>query len=47
MRRSHHALKSSYAIICPKCAEPVLPHRMCTSCGTYRGKELKAEKAAA
>ncbi|MCX6113832.1 MAG: 50S ribosomal protein L32 [Proteobacteria bacterium] len=47
MRRSHHALTRTYANICPKCAEPVLPHRACGGCGTYRGKVVSAEKTAA
>lgn len=27
-------------ILCPKCKEPVMPHRACTSCGTYKGREV-------
>lgn len=46
MRRSHHALERSYSIVCPKCAEPVLPHRACGSCGSYRGKEIVSAKGA-
>lgn len=37
---------------CPKCQSPVLPHRVCLKCGTYRDKEmvnvaprLKSEKS--
>jgi large subunit ribosomal protein L32 len=31
-------------ILCPKCKEPVLPHRACAACGTYKGREvLKVE----
>ncbi|HXX29515.1 MAG TPA: 50S ribosomal protein L32 [Myxococcaceae bacterium] len=31
-------------IACPKCKEPVLPHRACPACGFYRGREVvKAE----
>jgi large subunit ribosomal protein L32 len=29
-------------IACPKCKEPVLPHRVCKSCGTYKGREVVA-----
>ncbi|MFO0417069.1 MAG: 50S ribosomal protein L32 [Pseudomonadota bacterium] len=47
MRRSHHALSRTYANVCPSCAEPVLPHRACTSCGTYRGKDVVAVKSVA
>lgn len=31
-------------ILCPKCKEPVLPHRACAACGHYKGREvLKVE----
>ena len=39
-RRSHHALKKQEVSVCPKCGEPVLPHRLCQNCGTYAGKEI-------
>ena len=25
---------------CKKCGEPVLPHRICSFCGFYNGKEM-------
>ncbi|OGW75949.1 MAG: 50S ribosomal protein L32, partial [Nitrospirae bacterium RIFCSPHIGHO2_02_FULL_40_19] len=25
---------------CPKCQEPILSHRTCPSCGSYRGKKI-------
>lgn len=25
---------------CPKCGEPVLPHRACANCGEYKGKKV-------
>jgi large subunit ribosomal protein L32 len=46
MRRSHHALERTYAIVCPKCGEAVLRHRACTACGTYRGKQVIADPVA-
>lgn len=53
-RRSHHALKVARFITCPKCSEKHLMHRVCTNCGSYRGrvvidtlkKTLKAAKKA-
>jgi large subunit ribosomal protein L32 len=27
---------------CPKCKEPVLPHRACAACGHYKGREVVA-----
>ena len=30
---------------CPKCGEPVLPHRACKACGFYKGREVIAVKA--
>lgn len=27
---------------CPKCREPVLPHRACAACGHYAGREVMA-----
>ena len=39
-RRSHDALPRSFAVVCTNCGEPVLRHRVCTSCGQYRGRQL-------
>ncbi|OAG27802.1 50S ribosomal protein L32 [Thermodesulfatator autotrophicus] len=38
MRRAHKSLKAPAVSVCPKCKSPKLPHRICPSCGTYRGK---------
>ncbi len=38
MRRAHDALKPSFAVYCPNCGELVERHRMCASCGQYRGR---------
>lgn len=39
-RRSHHALKAPQISTCPNCGAPYMRHRMCPTCGTYRGKEV-------
>lgn len=40
MRQAHDFLTSKSAIVCPKCAAPVLRHRACGVCGYYRGREV-------
>jgi large subunit ribosomal protein L32 len=40
MRRSHHALRAPGLSSCPKCGATGLPHRVCTSCGHYRGRQV-------
>ncbi|RUM89804.1 MAG: 50S ribosomal protein L32 [Thermodesulfatator sp.] len=40
MRRAHKHLRAPSISICPRCKAPKLPHRVCPSCGTYRGKEF-------
>jgi len=37
-RRSHHALKEARFETCAKCGAKHLMHRVCTKCGTYRGR---------
>jgi len=39
-RRAHDALARPAASKCPQCGEPKRPHRVCRSCGTYRGREV-------
>ena len=31
--------------VCPKCGEPVMPHRACKACGTYNGRQVVAVEA--
>lgn len=40
MRRAHDALNAPGISICPQCKEPKQSHRVCPSCGTYKGKEI-------
>lgn len=39
-RRAHHALSKPATAACDNCGEPKLPHRVCPSCGTYRGRDV-------
>ena len=39
-RRSHHNLGQGKGVqYCPRCNEPVLPHRVCGNCGFYQGRD--------
>ncbi len=40
MRRTHYKISENAVTKCPKCGNPVRPHRVCASCGTYKGKEV-------
>lgn len=37
-RRANWKLTAPNLVECPKCGEPVMPHRACRSCGTYKNK---------
>ncbi|MCK4760940.1 MAG: 50S ribosomal protein L32 [Candidatus Aminicenantes bacterium] len=39
-RRSHQALKVEGQSRCPQCNEAKLPHRACTNCGYYDGRQV-------
>lgn len=29
---------------CPQCHEPKMPHRVCSNCGYYKGREVIAQE---
>ena len=39
-RRAHDALRTRSLSRCPNCQELKLPHRVCPSCGWYKGREV-------
>ncbi len=40
MRRTHLKKEAPTITNCPKCGEVLKPHRACTKCGYYKGKEV-------
>lgn len=38
--RTHWKLAMPVLTKCPQCAQPILPHRACPSCGHYRGRQV-------
>ncbi|MGH7657133.1 MAG: 50S ribosomal protein L32 [Gemmatimonadales bacterium] len=39
-RRGNHAAPSMATQPCPRCTSPKLPHRVCGTCGYYRGRKM-------
>lgn len=39
-RAANVKMAAPNVIECPQCHEPVLPHRVCKSCGYYKQKEV-------
>lgn len=45
MRRAHDKVPKPAVVYC-ECGEPALPHRACTSCGMYKGRQVSRQKDA-
>lgn len=39
-RASSYRLNRSNYVECPNCHEPMLPHRVCPNCGSYKGRQV-------
>ncbi len=39
-RAQHDKLEAPNVVNCPNCGEPALPHRVCPSCGQYKGRAV-------
>lgn len=39
-RRTHQKAGAPATQACPRCGDPKLPHRVCPTCGHYRGMEV-------
>lgn len=44
-RRAQHKIATPVVATCGVCSAPKLPHRVCPSCGTYRGKRYVTDAA--
>jgi large subunit ribosomal protein L32 len=44
-RRSHDALPPVQTSACPNCGAPRLSHRVCPSCGFYKGTQVTETEA--
>jgi large subunit ribosomal protein L32 len=46
-RRANDFLQQPSLSVCPQCNQTKMPHRVCPTCGTYKGREIiSVEKAA-
>ena len=46
MRRAQHDKVTAPTLhSCTNCGEPTVPHRVCPSCGFYKGSQVIATKA--
>jgi large subunit ribosomal protein L32 len=39
-RRAQHKIVPAASNECPQCHQPKLPHRVCPSCGSYKGQDV-------
>ena len=39
-RRQHQRLDAPTLVVCPQCSQLMRAHRVCKSCGTYRGRQV-------
>ncbi|MBV7328884.1 50S ribosomal protein L32 [Chloroflexi bacterium TSY] len=39
-RRAHDAIGVPKLVECDNCSERMVPHRVCPSCGHYKGREI-------
>ena len=44
-RGSNWKLSAPSVTVCPKCGEPVMPHRACKACGSYNGRQVLTVEA--
>jgi|GEM_PF-20342 len=42
-RRANWKLEAPGYVACPQCHEPKMPHRVCPTCGHYKGEKMIVE----
>lgn len=42
MRRAHDHMTTPNVVYC-ECGEPTLPHRACSACGAYKGRQVVSD----
>lgn len=40
MRRAHDFMTAPSLAVCPECSAPKMSHRVCPSCGMYKGRQV-------
>jgi large subunit ribosomal protein L32 len=40
-RRAQHKIEPPRVSTCPHCGSPKRSHRVCPTCGTYKGREIE------
>lgn len=44
-RRTHKTVTLVQVVDCPQCHEAMIPHRICPSCGFYKGRSVIATES--
>ena len=44
-RRANWKLEVPGYVACPQCHEPMMPHRVCPTCGSYKGEQVVSKNA--
>ena len=39
-RRTHYKIDAPHVLSCGSCGAPILRHRICDACGSYRGRTI-------